>query len=221
MPFDSVQISGSGGSWGAFSALVRSDGTASHAHALSLAAPDAPLRDVADALHLICLLHGDRPGLIDHATGPSAGTAAEDWVAAAVEGFPIERGYVIRLVAAAGPLPSTPGQAETDATIRAQRHALDMLGQSARLGCAAGAAMALAIDWRMIRGVLDAAAARLGIAAPEYGLPTLQETAIVIDALAYSLSIERAMMFGAQQLLAQHRGLWDLLEARASARDRQ
>jgi len=28
------------------------------------------------------------------------------------------------------------------------------------------------------------------------------------------------MAFGAQQVFAQHRGLWDLLEARSSARDR-
>jgi hypothetical protein len=33
-----------------------------------------------------------------------------------------------------------------------------------------------------------------------------------------SASFERAMSFGAQQLLAQHRGLWDLLEARKAAR---
>jgi hypothetical protein len=32
-------------------------------------------------------------------------------------------------------------------------------------------------------------------------------------------SAERAMQFGAQQLLLQHRGLWDLLEARRDARD--
>jgi len=31
-------------------------------------------------------------------------------------------------------------------------------------------------------------------------------------------ALERAIMFGVQQLLVQHRGLWDLLEARAEAR---
>jgi hypothetical protein len=36
--------------------------------------------------------------------------------------------------------------------------------------------------------------------------------------VADSPSFERAMSFGAQQLLAQHRGLWDLLEARQAAR---
>ena len=40
----------------------------------------------------------------------------------------------------------------------------------------------------------------------------------VVDALVREMSVERAMLFGAQQMYAQHRGLFDLLEARASAR---
>jgi len=36
--------------------------------------------------------------------------------------------------------------------------------------------------------------------------------------VAESLGIERAMAFGAQQILHQHRGLWDVLEARRLAR---
>jgi hypothetical protein len=31
-------------------------------------------------------------------------------------------------------------------------------------------------------------------------------------------AMERAISFGAQQLFSQHRGLWDLLEARCVAR---
>ena len=31
-------------------------------------------------------------------------------------------------------------------------------------------------------------------------------------------AVERAVHFGARQLLGQHRGLWDLLSARAAAR---
>ncbi len=42
----------------------------------------------------------------------------------------------------------------------------------------------------------------------------------VVDTLVREGVLERAMLFGAQQLFAQHRGLWDLLEARASARDK-
>jgi hypothetical protein len=37
-------------------------------------------------------------------------------------------------------------------------------------------------------------------------------------AVADTPSFERAMSFGSQQLLAQHRGLWDLLESRQQAR---
>jgi hypothetical protein len=37
--------------------------------------------------------------------------------------------------------------------------------------------------------------------------------------LAGTPATERAITFGAQQLLAQHRGLWSLLDARASARN--
>jgi len=33
--------------------------------------------------------------------------------------------------------------------------------------------------------------------------------------------VERAMLFGAQQIATQHHGLWDLLDARARARAAQ
>ena len=42
---------------------------------------------------------------------------------------PAERATLVKLVAAVGPLPSTPGQAETEAAIAGQRHALDMLAR--------------------------------------------------------------------------------------------
>ena len=45
------------------------------------------------------------------------------------------------------------------------------------------------------------------------------EVATIVAALSDSSALQRAMGFGAQQVFAQHRGLWDLLEARASARD--
>ena len=40
------------------------------------------------------------------------------------------------------------------------------------------------------------------------------------DALSRDANVERAMLFGAQQMFAQHRALFDLLEARAGARNR-
>ena len=40
----------------------------------------------------------------------------------------------------------------------------------------------------------------------------------VADAFATGLAQRRALMFGAEQVLIQHYGLWDLLESRAAAR---
>lgn len=221
MPFDSAQIARlGGGAWGAMGALVASDGSANHRYLQRLAENVEPMRDLSDAVHFICVLHGRHPGVIDLALGHSQVPLERDWTEAAAQAFATERAYLVRIVAAAGPLPSTPGHAESEAAAHAQRHALEMLAQSDRAGCAAGAALALAIDWATIREVLDAAAHRLGITPPPSTLPLPEETVSVLDALVRQGSMERAMFFGAQQLFAQHRGLWDLLEARASARDK-
>lgn len=220
MPFESVQVARLGGAWGAMGQLVASDGSANHPYLQRLAENIEPMRDLSDAVHYICLLHGRHPGVIDHALEHARVPLERDWIEAAADAFAAERAYLVRIVAAAGPLPSTPGHAESEAAAAAQRHALDMLAQSDRAGCATGAALALAIDWATIREVLDAAADRLGIDPPPLTLPLPEETVSVVDALVREGAIERAMLFGAQQMFAQHRGLWDLLEARASARDK-
>ncbi len=198
--------------------LTASDGSASHPWLRRLIAGHEPARDLADAAHYLCILHGRHPGVIDHALEHAHLSLERDWLEAAAEAFVTERAYLVRIVAAAGPLPSTPGQAESEAAVHAQCHALDMLAQSDRTGCATGAALALGLDWESVREVLDAAAHRLGITPPACTLPLQQETVSVVDALVREMSVERAMLFGAQQMYAQHRGLLDLLEARASAR---
>lgn len=201
--------------------LVAADGSQTHPYLQRLQANAEPVRDLADAVHYLCILHGRHPGVIDHASAHARPGIEQDWIEAAAEAFAAERAFLVRIVAAAGPLPSTPGHAESEAAAAAQRHALEMLAQSDRAGCAAGAALALAIDWIEIRKVLEAAAVRLSLVPPPPTLPVLEETVTVIDALVRESAIERAMLFGAQQLFAQHRGLWDLLEARASARGKQ
>lgn len=203
------------------SALVASDGTHNHPYLRRLQANVEPMRDLADAAHYLCLLHGRHPGVIDHAVTHARLDKERRWIEQAAEAFAAERALLIRIVAAAGPLPSTPGHAESESAAAGQRHALDTLAQSDRAGCATGAALALTIDWTAIRTVLDAAAYRLGLPAPASTLPTPEEALAVIEPVMKELSAERAMLFGAQQLFAQHRGLWDLLEARASARDKQ
>jgi hypothetical protein len=209
-----------GAVWGALSALADADGSANVSAARALGLGGAAMRDLADAVHGLCLLHGRHPGVIDHAAAHAVEPAAAAWLAEAVEGFAAERAYIVHLVAAVGPLPSTPGQSESESAIAAQRHALQMLAASERPGCAIGAAMALVMDWPMMRAVLDHAADRLGITPAALRLPLAQESATLLGALAVTPAFERAALFGAQQTLAQHRGLWALLEARAAARDR-
>lgn len=219
MAFDPAQAAQLGASWGTIAALSGADGTASHPMSRMLLAPQLPVRDLADAVHALCMLHGRQPGVIDHALAHNRHPIAADWLEHAREGFAVERAFLARLVSAAGPLPSTPGQAESESAVIAQRHALDMLSQSDRIGCAMGAAVALVLDWRSIRAILDSAANRFGIMIPAWSLPLEAETATIVASISDSPGVERAMAFGVQQVLAQHRGLWDLLEARMSARE--
>ena len=100
----------------------------------------------------------------------------------------------------------------------AQRHALETLASSERHGCALGAATALVGDWWPIRRLLDRAAARAGLDSPAPSLPDEASLVEVIDSVADSSPASRALAFGGEQLLLQHRALFDLLEARASAR---
>lgn len=201
-------------------ARVAGDGCARHPHLAALleTADRHAGRDLADAVHLLCNLHGHHPGLIQLALRQGACPTAGEWLARAADSFERERLYLVRLIAAVGPVPSTPGAAETEASLASQCHALETLAMSERCGCGLGAASALIGDWWPIRRLLDRAAARAGIDCPPPGLPDEASVIAVIDGAASGPAINRALSFGAEQLLLQHRALFDLLEARASAR---
>ena len=175
-------------------------------------------RNLADLLHVLCILHGRYPGIVDHAAGRVVEPLPRTWLADAAYAFAGERAYLARLAVAAGPVPSTPGGPASDAAVLGQRHAIEMLAQSERRGCALGAAMAVVLDWATIRTALDAAAARYGFEAPVYPAADPQAVAEVADACAPDGTARRALLFGAEQVLVQHYGLWDLLESRAAAR---
>lgn len=175
-------------------------------------------RDLADAVHLLCSLHGRYPGLIEMALQRCPKGPAQDWLARASEAFERERLYLVRLTSAVGPMPSTPGAAETESSLMAARHALETLAMSERNGCALGAATALVGDWWPIRRLLDRASARAGTEAPAPSLPDEPSVLTVIDMGADTPASARALAFGGEQLLLQHRALFDLLEARADAR---
>lgn len=199
---------------------VAGDGSARHKYlnALLEASGRHSGRDLADAVHLLCNLHGRYPGLIEVALQRCPKGFVHDWLARASDGFERERLYVVRLTSAVGPLPSTPGAAETEASLVAARHALETLAMSEREGCALGAATALVGDWWPIRRLLDRAATRAGIESPAPSLPDESSIVAVIGYGAATPASGRALAFGGEQLLLQHRALLDLLEARAEAR---
>jgi hypothetical protein len=179
--------------------------------------PDSA-RNLADLIHYLCTLHGRYPGVIDHAAARVVEAGPRAWLANASHAFAGERAYLARLAVAAGPVPSTPGAGDSDATVLAQRHAIEMLAQSERNGCAIGSAMAVYLDWSAIRGVLDIAARRFGVETPKFAADENGAVAAVADGFAETSPLQRALLFGAQQILIQHQGLWDLLEARREAR---
>ena len=201
-------------------ARVAVNGCASHPHVQALidGSGQHAGRDLADAVHLLCSLHGRHPGLIELALQHSGDAPARAWLALAADAFERERLYLVRLTSAVGPLPSTPGAAETEASLLAQRHALEILAMSERRGCALGAAASLVGDWPPIRRLLDRAGARVGLDVPPFELPDEDSLSAAIEVSSDTPASERALGFGGEQLLLQHRGLFDLLEARASAR---
>lgn len=204
--------------WDALTRLGEADGSGAHPYMHHLTEGTPAQRNLSDAVHAVCAIHGHHPGIIAEVLVHAVQPEAIDWLTAAATGFADERAYLAQLTAAVGPLPSTPGQAESESALVGERHALEMLARSERTGCATGAAAALIYDWAAVRSVLDAAADRFGVATPGSTFPQESETAATIAGLGASPGRERAILFGAQQLFAQHRGLWALLEARASAR---
>ena len=201
-------------------ACVAEHGSAAHPYLRSdalLRGPDAA-RNLSDAVHFLCMLHGRHPGAVDHAANRCLENETRDWFKAATSAFAEERAFLTRLAFAAGPIPSTPGAGDSEATVLSQRHAVEMLAQSERKGCALGAAFAVVIDWASVRTVLDAAAQRFGVEARPSSLSGAADVAALANAAAGAAPVERALLFGASQIMLQHSGLWDLLEARQQAR---
>jgi len=122
-------------------ALVAADGTAAHAYVIRARTGLASegllsLPDLADAASYMCLLHGRHPGVIDHAATRSAENAARQWLIEAADAFAAERTYLTQVTVAAGPAPSTAGQADCEAAVSQQRHALDTPADSRFPDCA-------------------------------------------------------------------------------------
>src|SRR5689334_292434 len=191
-------------------ARVAGEGCARHSYLNSLldATGRHSGRDLADAVHLLCSLHGRYPGLIEVALQRCPKGPVQEWLYRASEGFERERLFLVRLTSAVGPLPSTPGSAETESSLVAARHALETLAMSERGGCALGAATSLIGDWWPIRRLLDRASARVGLECPAPSLPDEASVVDVIRRASDTPASERALSFGVEQLLLQHRALF-------------
>ncbi|MEO9600656.1 hypothetical protein [Parasphingorhabdus sp.] len=174
--------------------------------------------DIADIAHFLCVLHGRHPGVADHAASRTTDESARDWLIEATAGFAAERAFLTKLTVAAGPISGVSADDPSDSAVLGQRKALEMLSQSDRNGCAIGAAIALVADWYAIRPILESIALRVGVEARPSMLPSIETTSILKDRLSETPALERALNFGSEQLLNQHRGLWQLLEARRNTR---
>ena len=205
----------------AHAARIAAAGSAGHPYAQDLSgSTDATAaRNLDDLVHLLGHLYAGLPSMIDLALLQCPAGEVHSWLSAAADAFERERLFLVRLTSAVGPVPSTPGHAETEAALMAQRNALETLARSERQGCALGAATALVSDWRDIRPLLDRAATRFNVAVPPCAMPDEASVAAVLAAAAVGPSPERAIRFGSEQLLLQHRALFDLLEARCEARE--
>jgi hypothetical protein len=169
---------------------------------------------IADIAHFLCISHGRHPGIVDHAATKIIEEPAREWLVQAIDGFAAERGYLNQLTVAAGPIARQTGQEKITAIITNQSKSFEMLATSDRKGCAAGAAIAFVLDWQNTRDILDECGLSLGIQPSKLGLPNRLESISLANALTPDIAKQRAMMFGAQQMLAQQRGLWQLIAAR-------
>jgi hypothetical protein len=206
---------------GLLTSLIAGEGSAAHAwlHSAELNAGPLATRNLSDMLHLLTMLHGPQPGLIQMVAEHNVWPGGDAWLADAARGFANERGNLGELIVAAGPVPSTPGEAATVSAILAQRQAMVTIARSDRFGCAIGAVAGLLLDWIPIRATLETAAARLNAPFTPSRLPSEEDTAAVLAAMPEQPRLERTLSFGARQILLHHQCLLDLLATRASARD--
>jgi hypothetical protein len=175
--------------------------------------------DIADIAHFLTIIHGRHPGVIDHAATKIVEHSAREWLVQAMDGFITERAFLTRLTVAAGPITNAaPGAEASTSAVLGLAKAMDLLAQSDRRGCALGASLALVLDWWTLRPALNAIALRIGMEPPQCRLPEYSATATLGEDLLDEPERERAIGFGARQLLMQHKGLWTLLDSRSKQR---
>lgn len=169
---------------------------------------------LADISHFMHISHGRHPGLIEYAAQKIVDDAARDWLVQAIDGMLGERAFLNRLTVTAGPIRRLNSQNKVNALVESQAKNFQMLATSDRKGCSAGAAITFVLDWQQTRPLLDIVAHEMGLAPTPVNLPPVAECAKLAQKLDQAEGYRRAMAFGANQTLAQQRGLWQLIVAR-------
>ena len=177
-------------------------------------------RDLADAVHLLCSLHGRYPGLIELA------------LADCVRRDPPRTGSsrASRSVRARAALPRPGDLRRRPAAKHAgrRRDRIEPVRGAPRARNARAIPNARAARWaRRPRwsatggrsaGCSTAPRPAPGLECPAPSLPDEASVVGVIGGACDDSASDRALAFGGEQLLLQHRALFDLLEARAEAR---
>ncbi len=207
----------------ALAALVATSGSAGHPHVRRLAEvrADTSRELVADTLHYLCILHGRQPSFAEVAARLGDTFAPRSWLDAAATAFAGERARISQLSVAAGAPRAEPGQISTEELVAGQRQALLTLVRSDRRGCLLGAVAATLLDWEAVHDALAPIGDRVGVpyARPDGDWPARAETLAIIDEAADGGPlIGRAILFAAQQVVAQQRAFWDVLDARHAVR---
>lgn len=176
--------------------------------------------DLADAIYWLAQLHGGAAGLVDGASLRARSPEERTFLTRAFDAWQSERKALSTLVVAVGPIPSTSGQFGDEVTTVAIAGAIATLATSDRAGVALGAATALIVEWHGLRTLMDRAADRFAATIPRCILPTQTELLATVVGFVETPVIERAVTFGACQLLRQHGEFVGLLERRAKAREK-
>lgn len=169
---------------------------------------------LADIAHFMSITHGRHPGIIEQAATRIVEQEARGWIIAASDAFVAERMFLNRLTVVAGPIRRHNDQDKVNATLAGQHRSFEMLATSDRRGCAAGAVTAFVVDWLDTRPLLERAALMLGVEIPVCALPSKDQCGALASLLAGTPAQERAFNFGAEQVLAQQKGIWQLIAAR-------
>ncbi len=174
--------------------------------------------DLADAIHWLALLHGGAAGLVDGASLLARSDRERRFLNGAFDAWQSERAALASLAVAVGPVPSTSGHHLDEVTTADLAHAIATLATSERDGVSLGAATALIVEWHGLRALMERAAERFGCDIRPCVLPSQADLLATVAGFIDAPGVERAMAFGADQLVRQHGTFVAMLQRRSAAR---